>query len=412
MATPIKRIEKDFLLKLLYDEQIPIVYLNNRVEYTLTLEKPTKAEIYFRSNRIIPGLRARRKMNVMFTFWDQVIYFSTEIISFRDEHILAVAPEFLYKDLDRAYLRVPAPLDVKIQFLFSNGRYSLAYPKIQQFERELSLEQIAKNIDPKNLSGLIGQFAEWIKDFANGHRITLFKDVKPASIEERLIAETGKTLYLVSTENGSLPQTDSFPKKRLVTEDIFRRYLESTGTDPGFLDDAVRQFIRAKADAGFLSDVWVPIQFHQYVVGYIHIWVTDDTKVRFGDDVLDTVFQFANIIAFCLKENGYFDSGRIRNELFSGKIIDISASGMLFAYPHSVISSFLLPESELMTMIITPNRSITVNTHIVRRYKDSVQGYFGCRFVDMAPEDTRFLFEFIYGRPFTDNDAGFLAGQV
>jgi hypothetical protein len=30
----------------------------------------------------------------------------------------------------------------------------------------------------------------------------------------------------------------------------------------------------------------------------------------------------------------------------------------------------------------------------------------------MAPEDTRFFFEFIYGRPFTDIDATFLAGQV
>jgi hypothetical protein len=30
----------------------------------------------------------------------------------------------------------------------------------------------------------------------------------------------------------------------------------------------------------------------------------------------------------------------------------------------------------------------------------------------MAPEDLRFLFEFIYGKPFTDSDAAFLTGQV
>jgi hypothetical protein len=30
----------------------------------------------------------------------------------------------------------------------------------------------------------------------------------------------------------------------------------------------------------------------------------------------------------------------------------------------------------------------------------------------MEPEDLRFLFEYIYGRPFTDKDLAFLSGQV
>jgi hypothetical protein len=411
MATPIKRIEKDFLLKVVYDEQIPIVYLKNRTEYTLTLEKPTRTEIYFKAVRIIPGLRLKRKMNLMFDFRGRMISFSTEIISFRDEHIVAAAPEFLYKNLDRSYSRVPNPQDVKIQILFSGERYSLAYPKVQEFERELSFGQVVKFVDPKNLTGLIAQMAEWIKGYANGHRLTIFKDIRPASIEERLIAETGKALYLPSTL-GSFPKTDPYPKKRLITEDIFRRYMESTGTDPNFLDDAVTRFIRAKFDAGFFSDAWVPIQFQQYVVGYIHLWINTEGKTPFSYEIIDNVFQFANVLAFALKENGYFESGRIRNDPFEGKIIDISVSGVLFAYPHSAISSSLVPESELVVTVVTPNRSLSANARIVRRYKDSIQGYFGCCFLDMTPEDTRFLFEFIYGRPFTDSDAVFLTGQV
>jgi hypothetical protein len=411
MATPIKRIEKDFFLKVVYDEQVPIVYLKNRTEYILTLEKPAKTEIYLRCNRIIPGLRLKQKMNLMFDFRSRMISLSTQIISFRDEHIVAVLPEFLYMNLDRSYSRVPNPPDVKIQLLLSGERYSLAYPKVQEFEQELSYGQVVKNVGPKNLTGLIAQMAEWINGYANGHRLTIFKDVRLASIEERIIAETGKALYLPSTL-GSFPKTDPYPQKRLITEDIFRRYMESTGTDPKFLDDAVTRFIRAKFEAGFFSDAWVPIQFQQYVVGYIHLWINAEGKMPFNYEVIDTVFQFASVLAFSLKENGYFESGRIKNTPFEGKIIDISVSGVLFAYPHSTISSSLVPKSELTITIITPKRSIIANAHIVRRYKDSVQGYFGCRFLDMAPEDTRFLFEFIYGRPFTDTDAIFLAGQV
>jgi hypothetical protein len=55
---------------------------------------------------------------------------------------------------------------------------------------------------------------------------------------------------------------------------------------------------------------------------------------------------------------------------------------------------------------------VNAKAKIVRRYKDNVQGYFGCRFMDMAPEDLRFLFEYIYGKTFTDDDAAFLTGQV
>jgi hypothetical protein len=411
MAVPIKRVEKDFILKVVFDEQIPIIYLRNRTIYLLTLEKPAKAEIYLISNRFIPGLQARRKINLSVNFRNQVISFFAEIISVRDRHIAATVPELLYKNLDRSYSRVPDPPDVKIRLLFVGEHYSLSYPKIQKFEWEMSSDQIAENVNPKNMAGLVVQMGEQIGEYADGHRITLFKDVKPTSIEEHLIAETGKAIYLPSTQ-GKFPKTDHYPKRRLITEEIFRRYMESAGTDPKLLDDAVTRFIRAKFDAGFLSDAWVPIQFQEYVVGYIHLWITDGEKKPFGDDVIDAVFQFAGVFAFSLKENGYFEAGRRRNEPFEGKIIDISVSGFLFAYPHSAISSSLVQDRELKVTIITPKRSIFTNARIVRRYKDSMQGYFGCRFLDMAPEDTRFLFEFIYGRPFTDMDAAFLAGQV
>jgi hypothetical protein len=411
MATPIKRIEKEFFLKVLCNEQIPVIYLKNQTEYTLTLEKATETDLHFRSNRIIPGLRVRRKMGLMFNYWGRVISFSSEIIAFRDAHIVLAAPEAIYKDLSRSFSRVPGPQDVTIQFLLSGERYSLAYPQIEEFERELDFEQAAENLDLKNLSGLISQIAEWISGYANGHRITIFKDVKPTSIEERLVAKTGKALYLPSTQK-PFPKADPYPKKRLITEDIFRDYIEGSGTDPKFLDDTVSRFIRAKLDAGFLSDAWVPIQFHQYMIGYIHLWITDAAKQPLTYSIIDVVFQFASILAFSLKENGFFESGRIQNEPLTGKIIDISASGLLFVYPQSDITSFLTPDSEITLTIITPKRSISAKARIVRRFKGVSQVYFGCQFLNMLPEDTRFLFEFIYGRLLTDADAGFLAGQV
>jgi hypothetical protein len=100
MTSIIKHVEKDFFLKALYDEQIPIVYVKDQIEYILTLDKPAKADMHFRANCIIPKLQAKEKMNLTFTFWYQVVSFSANIISFRDIRIQAATPEFLYTERD------------------------------------------------------------------------------------------------------------------------------------------------------------------------------------------------------------------------------------------------------------------------------------------------------------------------
>ena len=410
MATPIKRIEKDFLLKVLYDEQLPVIYLKGQTQYILTVEKPTKGQMYFKVDRPIEGLKVRKKLELMFDYRGQVVIFAIEVASFKDEHIVADEPEFLYKNLERSFSRVSTPPDLQVQFTFLGDRYSLSYPRVSDYENTEQGDFI-KTLDPKNLGGLVDQLASWIKGYASGYKLVIFKDTKPSATEERMVAETGKSFYLPSTL-GTFLKDDPYPKKRIITEDIFKRYLESTGVDLQFVDEACARFIRQKYDSGVFSDLWVPVLFQEYVIGYIHIWINKEGKLPFDYTIIETLYQFSKILANSLKINGYFESGKLKNDPFEGRIIDISASGLLFTYPNSVFASTLLPDSELSVKLKTPRRTVNCKARIVRRYKDNVQGYFGCRFLDMEPENLRFLFEFIYNKPFTDDDAAFLSGQV
>jgi len=251
-----------------------------------------------------------------------------------------------------------------------------------------------------------------LKNFADGYKIVNFKDKKPETAEERIVSETGKTLFIPST-SGLLPKTDPYPQKRIITEEIFKRYLESLGVGTTFLDDNCARFLRRKFEEGIYSDAWVPILFREYVIGYIHVWVDKEGRPPFDFSVLDHVYQFAKVLAFSLKENGYFEHGRVQGEAFEGKVLDMSASGLLFACPlGSTLLSTLLVDAELTVTIVAPNRTINVIAKIVRRFKDKSAGYFGCRFTNMAPEDTRFLFEHLYGRQLEDKDAALLTGQV
>ena len=410
MATPIKRIEKDFLIKVLYDEKIPVMYIKGQTQYVLTVEKPTKGQMFFKSDRPIEGLKARKKLDLLFDYRGQVIIFAVEVVNFKDENIIALEPEFLYKNLDRSFSRVSTPSDLHVQFNFLGDRYSLSYPKVTEYE-DVDHSEMVKTIDPQNLTGVIDQMAAWIKGYASGYKLIIFKDTKPTSTEERIVAETGKAFYLPSTK-GVFPHDDPYPKKRLITEDMFKRYLESTGVSLQFVDDAYNRFIEQKNKAGIQSDLWIPILFQEYVIGYIHLWIDKDELLPFDYAVIEHMFQFSKILAFSLKLNGYFESGKLKNEPFEGKIVDISASGLLFAYPTSPLASTLMPDTELALKLITERRMVNTKAKIVRRYKDSAQGYFGCRFFEMEPEDLRFLFEYIYGKTFSDKDASFLSGQV
>ena len=410
MSTPVKLIEKDFLIKTLYDEKLPVIFRKDRVEYCLFLENPPKEQMVFLSDRPVGNLKAGSRLDLMFDYRSKIIAFNVETLGIKGRKIICTIPDFLYKDLDRAFSRVSTPQDMQVQFTFLGDRYNLSFPKVTEYDNE-DLGVFFKNIDPKNLSGLIDQMAAWIKKFASGYKLMIFKDTKPSTVEERVIAETGKSLYLPSVRDG-FPKNDPYPRKRIITEDMFMNYLEGTGVGAAFVASACARFVKAKADNGFFSDAWIPVLFQEYAIGYIHIWINEDGRKPFDYALIETMYQFAKVLAHSLKINGYFESGKVKNDIFDGKVIDISASGLLFTYPISDLSAALLPDSSLTVKILMPNRSINTQATIVRRFKDNSLGYFGCHFVGMEKKDTGFLFERIYGKPFTELDASFLSGAV
>jgi len=410
MATPIKRIEKDFLLKVLFDEQIPIMLRFGRAEYVVTVNETPKRDLKLICNESISGLRSGSRLELMFDYRSQTISFSLIVSSAKDESIVAEAPEFLYKNLNRSFSRIPSPADLKVSFAFHGDRYSLSFPKIAEYE-PVELPPYSEQFDPRNIKDLVGQLTTWANESASGHKLVMFKDSKPTSIEERIIAETGKSLFIPSTQT-DLPQIDPNPRKRIITEEMFKRFLETAGTDAVFVDETVERFLKSKRDAEIYSDAWVPILFQEYVIGYIRIWIDAVGKPPFDLALVDTLLQFAKVLAFSLRENEYFKAGAVKKETFQGKLIDVSASGLLFSHPLSGLTSSLLPDSEIDVHLSTPKRSVNTAARIVRRYKDNSNSYFGCRYMDIAPEDLRFLFEHIYGKPFTDADAAFLAGKV
>ena len=406
MATPIKNIEKEIMLQTLYNQSIPVIYYKERVEYVLFLQTPAKDDMLFQTSQPVEGLKVKDRVNLSFEYRGKTIAFNTEILKIKEQELTCTIPDYFYKDLDRSYSRVSIPSQMQVHFTFLGDRYNLSFPKVQEYDSE-ELGYFLQNSDPKNLSGLIEQMAAWIKHYANGYKLVLFKDTKLSITEERIIAETGKALFLPSTQ-GTFPESDPSPRKRIITEAIFKRYLESTGVGLAFVDNACTHFIKEKANNGILSDAWIPILFHEYVIGYIHLWNDIEERASFNFPMIDTLYQFTKVLAYSLEINGYFEKGKVKDNSLEGKVIDISVSGLLFAQPLAGVAPALQPESKLTVKMITPERSITTEAVIVRRFKDSSLAYYGCQFEKMGTEDFNYLFEFIYGKPFSDFDVALL----
>jgi hypothetical protein len=167
MATPVKNIEKEFLLRMMYNENIPAIYLKDRVEYFLSLKKPADKELLFQANQPIEKLKVKDQLDLIVNYRGKIITFTAAVLQIKDLDITCAAPDFLYKDLDRSYSRVGIPANMKVQFAFLGELYDLSFPKVIEYETSDEDNVVLQDSALKNLSGLIEQMGVWIKKNAS-----------------------------------------------------------------------------------------------------------------------------------------------------------------------------------------------------------------------------------------------------
>ncbi|MDR1788038.1 MAG: PilZ domain-containing protein [Treponema sp.] len=434
MAVPVKRIEKEFFLKRLYDERIPIVHHKSKNDVVFRLIKPPAEKLHFKADSLSGRIRLHKKMDLVFEYQGQVFSFSIKPQIWNDDSVTADAPLFIYKNLDRTFSRVLMPANLDVSFSVYGDRYALSYPTAAVWESG-EIEHIAANAKPKNLQSLKEQLTAWIAGCADGHQITLFHNTHPGGgFEERLVAATGKALFIPST-NDAFIETESEYAKNIVTAEVFRAFSDSVtrvscvthlaraddapertpgqtpGQTPCRLGDAAALYLETRRGKGIASELWVPIIFYDYIIGCIHLWIKNESaKKRLDHNALETARQFARIFVYSLKVHSYFEEGRVQPEPFYGEILDISASGLLFASSAPAVTSALRPGAELALRLSAPGRTICCSAVIARQCADETRTYCGCAFSGLAPEDLRFLFEFLYGKTF--GDTALLAGGV
>ncbi len=389
MGNIISRIEREFIIKALDDNKFPVDVHGNKKEaeaVILNFENEEYIEL-FSKERDLDGFEANEPVRVFFSYYGHVMTFNSVIIKGNDEKLKITFPEKVLKNLQRKYERVDPPKDVHLSFLIDNIKFELDFPQSEQFRR-LEDYTYTEKFDTSNINNLIEEFRSIISGHCDNNKITMFREKRPESYEEKLIAQTGKSFFVQSIYEGiSVPETET-DMELLDRDDL----------EPEVIED----IFSSMKKAGVYSALYTPILYHEYTAGYIYLSNTRNKKIAV--DTLDYVSEFSKVLAWTLGKNGYFSDGKPVSEEFSSQIVDISASGLLFTDNSENLSDAVNLYSDIDMQLTIGPRKVIVSSRVMRKFHSRGRTFYGVQFMSISPEDFRYLFEYVYGRVFTEND--------
>jgi hypothetical protein len=404
MGIEIGRIEKEFILTAVFDKQMPVNVHGQKKERTGIITALSDSEIEIESR--VEGwedFSKKEDVRIFFAYYGHVMTFHSTVLEVND--MLKVQyPASIHKNLQRKFERVPPPEGSTIDFEVEDLKVEMDYPKTEEFDPVVKLE-LSEQFEPSNIDALIGNFRKRMERYSDENTIQMFREKRPEHTEELLIAQTGKILFVPNTSE-SFPKDDILWDERVLTHETLVE-IEKTGLDErlgDFSSHHLDEFLEEKRRKGIRAFLYCPIIYHEYVVGYIRLVCDDESEKTITIDAIDFIYEFSRVLAYSLKIHGYFKTEGPLSNRFEARIIDISASGLLFVHPSPQLKTSLSLYKDINLRLMLPPRSMRIGSRIMRKYSDKDVTYFGVQYITVEPEDFRYLFDLVYGRPYTTED--------
>ncbi len=141
--------------------------------------------------------------------------------------------------------------------------------------------------------------------------------------------------------------------------------------------------------------------YNEYVVGYVHVWNTAARRERISRDLIEYVQQFAKVLCYSLVTNGYFKVENSTERRYEAPIIDMSASGLLFAHtvggPGQGAPGAHGPRAHRAARprARSPSAGGSCGSSGTRKTRTSA-----CSSSRSSRTDFQFLFQYLYGKTF------------
>ena len=403
MGNKISRIEKEFIINSLNDKKMPLNVYGNKenIPGILLNCDDSMLEITSRDtswDQFSPD----DNVKIFFAYFGNVMTFITRIIKI-DDNLFIKYPDEIYKNLQRKYIRVVPPAEIQAAFYIENTKIELNFPKSEEYAKVEFQDDLNERY--ASIESLILQFREKVHNMVSGNKIVMFRNREPESIEEKIIVKTTKILYIPSVDE-PFPEFDPDMEERIVTRSHFIPSNEEP--DGIYFEDLKRdelsKYLKEKKDSGVYAEVYCPILYHEYVIGYIYLTNPTADSGRIDKMVIAYLIEFSKILAYALEKSGYFKKNIKGPKEYRPNIVDISASGLLFTHSSEKFKEIIILYKDTDIHLSFGERKMKIGARIMRKYSEGQNSYYGAQFLEVKPEDLRFLFDFVYGRNITDTD--------
>jgi hypothetical protein len=404
MGTEVGRIEKEFVFKSLVDDQVPCDVHGSRREFACRFSGISEdgLEMAPLEGRL-DGIAVGEEIRVFFYLKNNYHTFASRVVEVTPDRVLVQQPPGVYKNLQRKFERVKLQGAIDVSFSLQGSKVELNFPKSDRFSPVEPPEEDT-TFDSRKIHDVVQAFRIKMQTITSDAKIIMLRDRVPRQWEEKTIVRVGKSLWIPSTAE-DFPSRDPFPDGRVITKGELIALEEEAGSAPYVITSKLGNILYEKTKKDIVSELWCPVLYNEYVVGYVHVWNTGARRERISRDTIDYVQQFAKVLCYSLVTNGYFKVENSTERRYEAPIIDLSASGLLFAHTSTDLTRELLVHTDLeLTLQLdgggsdAPSRTIKVGGRIMRKFRDAENAYFGVLFMRIEEEDLKHLFRYLYGK--------------
>ena len=399
MGTGIGRIEREFILENLNDKKIPIdIHGFKKTDNGLILRFDERAITIFKEKGSWELFHPDEEVKVFFSYFGQVMTFSGKVAE-AGEYLVITMPSSMYKNLQRKYERVTLPTGAKVSFVFEDTTFELEFPRTEEY---FDPEKNETPLESSEIQSLIAGLKQKAENIGITYKIQMFRERKPDKYEEEIVTATGKILYLPSVALGYPIEELDIEGKILTQETLVSPDYNSMISRGIKTKDDLYKLIEAKKREGIYSELYCPIIYLDYVIGVIRAVGVRYNEIPRG--FVDYIDQFSKVLVASLRATGYFSNIEPVEKNYEAEVLDISASGLLFTHPKSELAERIMLYTDLDISLRLGDRKMVIPSRVMRKYYSEHRIFFGVQFMDLKPEDFRFLFESIYGRDFSKRD--------
>ncbi len=400
MGLELSRIEREFVIRSIHDDKIPLNITGAGWDAHGILSGYNEVNLEMEiSGGMTDTMKPGEPVNVFCSFQNNNLTFVSSVILRKGKYLVLKQPEDIYKNSHRSYLRVKVNEKLNVSFYVKSKRYDLNFPRVRSFVSD-EKPDYAPQFDAKSIAGLIHSFQKKMQDTVSDHKIVMLKDRLPEAYEEKLLLHTCKMLWIPSTSK-DIPFTQPFLDDRVILKQDIDQFEIAMKTAPFNIDSKVKDFVFQKKLKGIFSELYCPMFYKDYLVGYILVQNKESLKKEITEELVEYVDQFSKVLTHSLALNGYFKAqAELIETRYEAPIIDLSASGLLFSHGSQDLDSELTVFKDLPITMDINEKSMKIDSLIIRKFKDNARAYFGIQFRKIDQIDFSVLYEFLYKKPF------------